>query len=232
MRAYFEEHPSEFADGKIASRSEGRRRKKGKRFKSSKTVTRPEVKEVKEIKVDSTVHRVLGSISNVIADGITAVIDLVRSPTASHLTLLCLIAMVFINIFIARKMTYVEQQLSNISQQRASMVDEIVEEAQAVPGAQQRREYNRQEEEDLWNWLGHIDPDKPSQVKEQVTYPSSDNPEEQEAIWDEAIRASKAAKERLDKHMIELSSMIQKAESNLEEVTRAVSEQSQKIKQE
>lgn len=232
MRAYFKEHPSEFADGKSANKSEDRKRKKGKRSKRSKSAEKPEVKEVKkEDKVDSAVHRVLNSISNVIPDGITAVIDMICSPTASHLTLLCLIAMVFINIFIARKMAYVEKQLSNISQHHASL-NEIVQEAQMIPVSQQHREYNRQEEEDLWDWLGHIDPDKSTQVREQVTYPISDNPEEQEAIWDEAIHASKAAKERLDKHMIELSSMIQKAESNLEEVTKAVNEQRQKIKQE
>ncbi|KAI7887724.1 GRAM domain-containing protein [Mucor mucedo] len=100
----------------------------------------------------------------------------IRSPTSSHLTLLCLVAMVCINVFIAKKMAFVEQQLN-------------------------------------------------------IMHPASDSAE-QEVIWDSAIQSSKAAKDKLDRHMAELSQMILKAESNLEQVTNAVKEQRQKIKQE
>lgn len=172
-------------------------------------------------------HRVLGAISNAIADIITGAIDIICSPKASHLTLICLVVMVFLNIFIARKMAYVEQQLTNFGQTPPSA--EVIDDA-ILPSTQHRRDYNSQEEDDLWDWLGRVDPDKSSPLKEKVTC-SSDNVKEQEVIWDNAIQTSKSAKDRLDKHMAELSEMIKKAESNLEQVTQAVNEQRKKIQQ-
>jgi hypothetical protein len=174
------------------------------------------------------VHQVLGSVSNTVADGITSVIDIITSPKSTHFTLLCLIAMVVINIYIARKMAFVEQQLGQLSHSMPS-VDQV-EDKVHIPGAH-RREYNRQEEQDLWEWLGRMDPDKSSEKREQISFPTVSNSKEQEAIWDDAIRASQSAKDRLDKHMIELSNMIQKAESNLQDVTKSVNEQRAKMQQ-
>ncbi|CAO3647618.1 unnamed protein product [Mucor hiemalis] len=222
IRAHAKENPSELG----GSKPEGRRRRKGKRSKHRRE-PKPEVKEIKEEKSDSAVHRVLGAISNAIADIITGAIDIICSPKASHLTLICLVVMVFLNIFIARKMAYVEQQLTNFGQTPLSA--EVIDDA-ILPSTQHRRDYNRQEEDDLWDWLGRVDPDKSSPLKEKVTY-SSDNVKEQEVIWDNAIQTSKSAKDRLDKHMAELSEMIKKAESNLEQVTQAVNEQRKKIQQ-
>lgn len=227
IRAYVKENPSESG----SSKPEGRRRRKGKR--KHRREPKPEVQETKEENVDSAVHRVLGSISNTIADIITGAIDIICAPKASHLTLICLVAMVILNIFIARKMAYVEQQLTNFGQAPHSFAAsgaQVGDEATASPLTQQRREYNRQEEDDLWEWLGRVDPDKSSPLKERVTY-NSDNIEEQQVVWDNAIQTSKSAKERLDKHMAELSDMIKKAELNLEQVTQAVNEQRKKIQQ-
>ncbi|OAD01683.1 hypothetical protein MUCCIDRAFT_163651 [Mucor lusitanicus CBS 277.49] len=236
MRQYFKEHPSEFADYKSGSKKEGgskSKRRKGRKSRSAHT-PKPEETEQKEEKPKSAVHQVLGSISNVIADGITSVIDMVSSPRAAHLTLLCLIMMVGINIFIAKKMAFVEQQLSELSHALPNHAMDGNEPSTVdisfLPGAQ-RRQYSRQEEQDLWDWLGRIDPDKSNEKREKVAIPLVKDPKEQEAIWDDAIQISKSAKERLDKHMTELSSMIQKAESNLQDVTQSVNEQRQKIKQ-
>ncbi|KAK4510024.1 uncharacterized protein ATC70_006193 [Mucor velutinosus] len=230
MRQYFKEHPSEFADYKSGSKS---KRRKGKKTRSAHT-PKPEEIEKKEEKPKSAVHQVLGSISNVIADGITSVMDIVSSPRAAHLTLICLIMMVGINIFIARKMAFVEQQLNELSYALPNhAVDEnepTTVDISFLPGTQ-RRQYNRQEEQDLWDWLGRIDPDKSNEKREKVEIPLVKDPKEQEAIWDDAIQISQSAKERLEKHMAELSSMIQKAESNLQDVTQSVNDQRQKMKQ-
>lgn len=232
LRSYFKENDNEFGENHVG-RLEGKRRKKGKKSRHIRSAIKHEVKELKEENVD-VVHRVLGAFSNMLADAITGFIDIIRAPSSSHLTLLCLVAMVCINIFIANKMAFVEQQLNNLNQ-ASNYMDDVadVTPIQYAPETKQqyRRKYNRQEEEDLWDWLGRIDPDKSSPVKEKVMHPAS-NPAEQEVIWDEAIQSSKAAKNKLDRHMAELSHMIQKAESNLEQVTNAVKEQRQKIKQE
>jgi hypothetical protein len=234
IRQYFKEHPSEFADYK--SKRDGG---KGKRKKGRKSRThhapKPEETEKEVEKTKSAVHQVLGSISNLLADGITSIIDAISSPRAAHLTLICLIMMVGINIYIAKKMAFVEQQLSELSNVLPSngMFAENSESAldiSYIPGTQ-RRQYNRQEEQDLWDWLGRIDPDKSNEKREKVELPLTKDPKEQEAIWDDAIEISKSAKERLDKQMKELSGMIQKAENNLEDVTKAVNDQRQKMKQ-
>ncbi|KAL7327348.1 hypothetical protein PS15p_205794 [Mucor circinelloides] len=234
IRQYAKAHPSEFADNK--SRREGgskSKRRKARKHKSAHT-PKPEETEKKQEKPKSAVHQVLGSMSNLLADGITSVIDIVSSPRAAHLTLICLIIMVGINIFIARKMAFVEQQLSELSHAFPnSAVDEnepTTVDISFLPGTQ-RRQYNRQEEQDLWDWLGRIDPDKSNEKREKIAIPLVKDSKEQEAIFDDAIQISKSAKERLDKHMAELSSMIQKAESNLQDVTKSVNDQRQKIKQ-
>ncbi|EPB93087.1 hypothetical protein HMPREF1544_00161 [Mucor circinelloides 1006PhL] len=234
IRQYAKEHPSEFADNK--SKREGgskSKRRKARKHKSAHT-PKPEETEKKQEKPKSAVHQVLGSMSNLLADGITSVIDIVSSPRAAHLTLICLVIMVGINIFIARKMAFVEQQLSELSHAFPnSAVDEnepTTVDISFLPGTQ-RRQYNRQEEQDLWDWLGRIDPDKSNEKREKIAIPLVKDPKEQEAIFDDAIQISKLAKERLDKHMAELSNMIQKAESNLQDVTKSVNDQRQKIKQ-
>ncbi|KAL9553447.1 hypothetical protein MBANPS3_003286 [Mucor bainieri] len=237
MRQYFKEHPSEFSECKSSSKRDGgskSKRRKGRKSRSTHT-PKPEETEKKEEKPKSAVHQVLGSISNALADGITSVIDIVSSPRAAHLTLICLVMMVGINIFIARKMAFVEQQLSELSHALPSNAIMDSSESSTVdisflPGTQ-RRQYNRQEEQDLWDWLGRIDPDKSNEKREKVQIPLVKDPKEQEAIWDDAIQISKSAKDRLDKHMAELSGMIQKAESNLQDVTQSVNDQRQKIKQ-
>lgn len=234
IRQYAKEHPSEFTSNK--SKREGgskSKRRKARKHKSAHT-PKPEETEKKQEKPKSAVHQVLGSMSNLLADGITSVIDIVSSPRAAHLTLICLIIMVGINIFIARKMAFVEQQLSELSHAFPnSAVDEnepTTVDISFLPGTQ-RRQYNRQEEQDLWDWLGRIDPDKSNEKREKIAIPLVKDPKEQEAIFDDAIQISKLAKERLDKHMAELSNMIQKAESNLQDVTKSVNDQRQKIKQ-
>lgn len=128
-------------------------------------------------------------------------------------------------------MAFVEQQLSELSHGMPSFnSEESVKDQSHIPGAY-RREYNRQEEEDLWEWLGRIDPDKSSEKQEKITFPTVNDPKQQESIWDDAIKVSQSAKDRLDEHMTELSSMIQRAESNLQDVTKAVDEQRLKMQE-
>ncbi|KAI8644158.1 hypothetical protein BD408DRAFT_413807 [Parasitella parasitica] len=224
VRQYFKDHPSEFADYKKSGKS---KRRKGRKARSQHS-PKPEEIEKNVQKPKS----VMGSISNLLADGIASL----SSPRAAHLTLICLVLMVGINIFIAKKMAFVEQQLNELSHVLPSNSlpgpdNEPSVDISYIPGAQ-RRQYNRQEEQDLWDWLAHIDPDKSNEKREKLQLPLVKDPKEQEAIWDDAIKVSRSAKERLDRHMAELSGMIQKAERNLQDVTNSVNDQRQKIKQE
>lgn len=155
---------------------------------------------------------------------ITGAVNAASSPRAAHLTLFCLIIMVCVNLFIARKMAFVEQQLIQIGKSGPDILQESIVEA---PG--KKSIFIRQEEDDLWEWLCRVDPDKSNDITEQIKMYAIKDPKEQE-VWDDAIKNTKLAKDRLDKHMSELTNMIQKAEDSLEDITKAVQDQRQKIK--
>jgi hypothetical protein len=211
LNEYIKQHPSEF--GKP---SEGKRRKRGRKSRSPREKTTDD-KQVAEEPPKTAIQQILGIL--------TDMLKTMSSPKAAHLTLLCLVVMVGVNLFIARKMAFVEQQLVRLGKP-------ILEEDVAVDGQPSRKSaLLRQEEDDLWEWLCRVDPDKSNEVTEHIQVYAEKDPKEQE-VWDDAIKNTKLAKNRLDKHMKELSSMIQKAESSLEDITKAVHDQRQNIKNE
>ncbi|KAI7905189.1 uncharacterized protein BX663DRAFT_550017 [Cokeromyces recurvatus] len=219
LRAHLKEHSND-----PEKRSNGKRHKKRRRHKTSRHLSSTELGHKQDNTHESIVHQLLGMVSNKLADNVTSIIDTLSSPRAAHFILFCLLIMVCINIYVARKMAFVEQRLNELSRstiglnKNHGLVEHV---SKASP--------HHQEEEDLWAWLGRIDPD--NERVEHVKIPIVKDSKEQEAIWDDAIKISKTAKEKLDKHMTELNKMIQRAESNLEDVTRVVNEQRQKIRQ-
>ncbi|RCH97507.1 hypothetical protein CU098_006695 [Rhizopus stolonifer] len=209
LDAVLRKHLSNAPSGRSGHGKKKRRRsKKSKHAKAHQDEAEPEPSKPKGM-LDTIFHLLSDSLGSF-------------SLNTSHMTLLCLIIMACINVFIARKMAVVEKQIDGLVHAND------FENAATPHLPQDQRDLRYQPEaDDLWAWLGSIDPEKSNQRPIAVVQ----NPEEQEAIWDEAIRYSKVTKERLDKHMIELNEMIQKAESNLESVTRSVNEQRQKMRQ-
>ncbi|OBZ88091.1 putative membrane protein C20F10.07 [Choanephora cucurbitarum] len=223
LRKHVKEHGSSERSDNGKKR---RKHKKPRHRRSSKEAAEQSKVEAPK----STSEKILETASNLFSDILKPLIEAITSPNSTHLTLFCLIMMVCINIFIARKMAVVERQLIELT--RATPLDSLPKDSihyQASKAKQERRYLP--EEEDLWAWLGSIDPQRSEEQREQVQIPIKKDLKEQEAIWDEAIKYSKAAKERLDKHMVELGEMIQKAESNLQSVTSSVDQQRQKMKQ-
>lgn len=217
INTYIKQHPNEF--GKP---SEGSRRRRHKKKSRNRHTPIPDEKKVKEEPPKSLFQRIFGHVS----DGVDSTMTIVGSPRAAHLTLLCLIIMVGVNLFIARKMAFVEQQLIHLGKHNQDIL-QGGDNSQFVQG--EKSAFIRQEEDDLWEWLCRIDPDKSKDVTEQIKLYAVKEPDEKEDL-DEAIKSTKLAKDRLDKHMKELTSMIQKAEESLEDITKSVHEQRQKIK--
>jgi hypothetical protein len=167
---------------------------------------------------DTLVHRVLGQGSRLLADGITGLIEAITSPKSSHIILLCLFFMIIVNMLIAKKMMSVEKQLGELKGTFPAQQEKL---------AFHKRHYQRQEEDDLWDWLGRIDPDKP--VLNNNIYPNLEG--QDPAVWDDALEASKITKDKLERHMVDLNHMILKAEGNLAQISRAVHDQGRKIKE-
>ncbi|KAI8371115.1 hypothetical protein BD560DRAFT_396156 [Blakeslea trispora] len=223
LRKHLKEHGSSERSGDGKKR---RKHKKSRTRRSSKEATEQSKVEAPK----STSQKALETVSNLLSDLLKPLIEATTSPNSAHLTLFCLIMMVCINLFIARKMAIVEKQLIELA--HITPTSNLPKGDAYYPASkvQKERQY-RPEEEDLWAWLGSIDPERSEELREQISAPTIRDLKEQESMWDDAIKFSRAAKERLDRHMVELDEMIQKAESNLESVTSSVNQQRQKMKQ-
>jgi putative sterol carrier protein len=154
-------------------------------------------------------------------------IDNVQSANLSHFALLCLILMVIINIFIARKMSFIEQQLGELCQLIPTQKStQFIKQ----PNTSEKRIYDTKEEKALWELLNRLDPDDASLKK--VSRHTTEKLEGKEDVWDEDLYLSKSTKDRLDKHINELSNMIQEAGNNLKDVTKSIHLQRQKLNEE
>ncbi|KAI9312932.1 GRAM domain-containing protein [Dichotomocladium elegans] len=141
------------------------------------------------------------------SDGMGWVISNASLPSSTQVSVLCMLLLVIINLFIARKMAQVDQQLGMLKEQRTHSFGEAI-----VP--------NRHAQDDLWGWLSKIDPEHNGR-----TTSEDDNQD----LWMERAQASRLAKEKLDRHMQDLEQMIQRAGSNMDQVTKMVDQQRRRI---
>ncbi|KAI8137822.1 hypothetical protein BJV82DRAFT_566007 [Fennellomyces sp. T-0311] len=144
-------------------------------------------------------------------------------PNASQLSVICMFMLVIINLYIANKMAQMDKQLEAIHQGVGLSPKKPVEPRASLQ--------HSQIENELWDWLGDIDPDHkvktatvqdPSVAWEGVA-------EDDNASWDARLRESQLSKEKLDQHMADLERMIQRAGNNMEQVTKVVDQQRQRI---
>jgi hypothetical protein len=158
-------------------------------------------------------------------------------PNTSQLTALCMALMVITNIYIASKMAGVDKQLNQLSSQPPSKQQ-----------VQQQNEYYYQKDvvddnNSLWKLLSKLDPDArkedlkfvhhkrpPVEEQSQQHHNKGRAAEETEQDeFDENLEFSQIAKNKLDKQMLELEKMIQKAGQSMEQVTQVVQSQRQRI---
>lgn len=144
----------------------------------------------------------------------------VSMPSNSQLTALCMSLMVITNIYIATKMSGVDKQLSQL-------------------GHHQKSEYyyDEQENNSLWMLLSKLDPDARKEdlkfvkqnrepLTDSIKYQNRNN---QDDAFDEHLQYSQMAKNKLDRQMMELEKMIQKAGQSMEQVTQVVQGQRKRI---
>jgi hypothetical protein len=145
------------------------------------------------------------------------------APSTSQLTALCMAMMVITNLYIASKMAGVDNQLNQLQSYKRH-------------GSEFYQHHIEIGDDDnsLWRLLSRLDPDARKEdlhFVHQVRPPLSDpvNNSDNDDISDEQLQFSKLAKQKLDKQMLELEKMIQKAGQNMEQVTNVVQHQRRRM---
>jgi hypothetical protein len=144
-------------------------------------------------------------------------------PNTSQLTAICLALLVFTNLYIASKMAGVDKQLHRLNQ------------GGRTSNFYQHHHFDLDDNENsLWSLLGKLDPDVRKQDLKFAQDPLPENDVQYQnhnsnSESDEQLELSKLAKTKLDRQMIELERMIQKAGQSMEQVTQVVQNQRQRI---
>ncbi|KAF7727652.1 hypothetical protein EC973_007310 [Apophysomyces ossiformis] len=205
LRKYIEAHPKEMHGGI----KHARRRRKGKKGKRP-TAEEP-TKVHKQPEKNKLLDRAMEFVSSVTSASVGWAMENIRTPSASQLTVLCMFLMVIVNLFIASKMRDLEKKVSLMSTSDSYA---------KLPLASR---YRRPDDNDLWNWLGRLDPDKKPK----------DNDDDKEGVdvpWKEKWQESQLAKRNIDQHLTDLGRMIERAEKSMEQVTNVVNQQRQRIR--
>lgn len=147
---------------------------------------------------------------SLLSDGIGWMITNASVPSASQATVFCMLMLVIINLFIANKMAQVDRQLELLKRHPPSSLHRY------------GRQHHGAAENELWSWLSNMDPDHRQEARVALQ-------NEHDAMWSARLHESRAAKAKLDEHMDDLEQMIQRAGNNMEQVTKMVNQQRQRI---
>lgn len=205
---------------KVSSRKKGGKRRHRK-HSSEREVTAVSAPIVPQVPPNHFIVEILCGVLNWIIDNISV-------PNTSQLTAVCMGMMVLTNIYIASKMSGVDKQLTQMGH----------------PTFQQQQyseySYGDQDNNSLWRLLSKLDPDARKEdlkfvhqtrdpLPSSIKYQSHNNNDEEAMVSDEHLEYSQMAKNKLDRQMMELEKMIQKAGQSMEQVTQVVQNQRKRI---
>lgn len=153
------------------------------------------------------------------------------APSTSLISVLCMVLLVILNVYMARKMSLVDDRLESLydemqksigSQQASSAAryDKMKGSSREGVGSWKK------EEDDLWSWLGTIDTETDPRMN-LMEEPSV----EKEDVPDDYLQDTFLAKEKLDQHMADIEDMIHRAGSRIGNVNHVVEFQRQRILQ-
>lgn len=161
----------------------------------------------------------------------------VSMPSTSQLTAICMALMVLTNLYIASKMAGVNKQINQLS--RGGNIHHLTNSLYRHH-PYDLNDNDNNNENSLWSLLSKLDPDARKedlrfvhQIREPITPDDAmkyqnHNTNNQDSA-DEQLELSKLAKTKLDRKMMELERMIQKAGQSMEQVTQVVQSQRQRI---
>lgn len=228
LAAAIRKHLASQRTGISAGEKPHKKTKKAKRKHKRKEEKGIESRQKQEEK--KTTHEILDTIINKltkVAEVIPFNATTAMIPSTSQMTVICMFLLVITNLFIAIKLAHVDKQLEVFSQ---SVAQSATSKTAAYPTTSRllQRDVKKVEDE-LWDWLSGLDPDRHVKAEPIDTDSSTSTATEEDETWRARLRESQLAKDRLDRHMADLESMIQRATANMEQVTKVVDTQRQKI---
>ncbi|SAL96478.1 hypothetical protein [Absidia glauca] len=239
VQQYIKQHPSEFL---LDAKNQEGRRKKGKRRHRKHKKDHSNANQ-KDESINSSSNITYGGSISAVMQVLDVVMEVLKhawdsSPfsslgngtfTISHLTILCLLMMVFVNVYIACKMKGVENRLH-------SMADH----GNLSPNQPQQTQYygikdpdsmERMYRDELWAWLKTLDVDQEDRITNATTTSPYDSDSPTGSVLDPPHigMPQHEAKTILDHDLLELVKMVRRAEQNIGQASRAMERQRQKI---
>ncbi|CAO3600734.1 unnamed protein product [Absidia cylindrospora] len=256
IQHYQKEHPAEFSlDGQLV----GKQKKKGKR-RHRKHGKGRDTKPKEEMISDKDSQRT--SWVDFITDGFKQVWNILPLPsttttdtglwTTSQLTFICLILMIFANVYIAYKMKDVENRLNDIV-----YADEGSLPGFSSPPSAEKNRYHVDDDsiekmyrDELWDWLRTLDVNQSDRTTNATVPPSNvhtkEKKKQQHRKDDDEDRfggdsggsaseyvglSQQQSKMMLDQDLLALAKMIRRAERNIGQASRAMEKQRHRIEQ-
>ncbi|OAD73193.1 hypothetical protein PHYBLDRAFT_78183 [Phycomyces blakesleeanus NRRL 1555(-)] len=170
-----------------------------------------------------TEHESLKSISTTSTDNggiINWITNNVGTPNASQLTVLCMVIMVCSNLYIANKIAVVNKKLNTTEHPSVAAISSA-----SQGNLREWRQDHANEARELWQWLGGLDPEEKERERFERWQPDNTPVVEDLGV----VESHMGAKEQLDRHMVALERMVQKAGQSMEEATKIVEEQRQRL---
>ncbi|KAI8344436.1 hypothetical protein BC941DRAFT_408637 [Chlamydoabsidia padenii] len=216
IQQYIKQHPSEFSLG-----GPEERKKKGKRRHRKHKKEHSNTNQHDESTISSNdnssghwVDMVMESLKHVwnlcpFGDG--------SMFTNSYLTIVCLLLMVFANVYIAYKMKNVENRLN-------SMVPSSPHQQQTHYYGGNIRDYDaleRMYRDELWDWLKALDSNQEDYVTNATAPPDKTR--------DSSLMGRQETNSMIDQNLLELVKMVRRAEWNIGQASMAMERQREKI---
>ncbi|KAI9310764.1 hypothetical protein BX666DRAFT_1151055 [Dichotomocladium elegans] len=155
-------------------------------------------------------------------------------PTTTQISLLCMVILVFLNFYMASKMSQVDIELKSLRDVMRNHKQHEQSQAYKLSSPKSSLPNHAEVEEDLWLWLEKLDPEKdPRTVAMDEPHMQHDDVGKQyqeDDTWRIHLKESYLAKDEIDKQMSDLESMIQRAEASMDRVNDVVNQQKRRIR--
>ncbi|KAI7884709.1 hypothetical protein K492DRAFT_142647 [Lichtheimia hyalospora FSU 10163] len=192
-------------------------------------------KRRKHADMDTNHETFLAKISSLLSNGYRVAKQL-PTPSTSFISVLCMMLLVLLNVYMARKMSLVDTRLESLyDEMHRSIGSPASTQDNRMKGSRQDTGRAKQEEEDLWSWLGTIDIEKDPRMtvieEPNMKHEKGDAHDEEDDVSSEYLQDTLLAKEKLDQHMTDIEDMIHRAGSRIGNVNHVVEFQRQRILQ-
>lgn len=181
--------------------------------------------------MDTDHESFLGKISSSLSGAFKLVTDHLPTPSTSLISVLCMVLLVILNVYMARKMSLVDHRLESLyDEMQKSIGLEASTQGDHTKKPREDIGSHQKEDDDLWSWLGTVDIEKDPRMAV-MEEPSMKHDDDDDDVSKEYLQDTFLAKEKLDQHMADIEDMIHRASSRIGNVNHVVEFQRQRILQ-